>query len=101
MLKTLDRYIADQPAQSYTRAFGWKVGRDRRFTFLLAMSVVFHLIFYAALIKLDSWAMMRAIASGKHQVSLVKLIELAPPPEHSPLRSAPEALERADISRLE
>lgn len=65
------------------------------------MSVVFHLIFYAALIKLDSWAMMRAIASGRSQVSLVKMIELAPPPERSPLRTAPEPIERADVSRLQ
>jgi TonB family protein len=78
-----------------------RLGRDRRFTFLLAMSVVFHVIFYAALIRLDSWAMMRVIASGKRQVSLVKLIELAPPPERATLRTAPEPLERADINRLQ
>ena len=65
------------------------------------MSVVFHLVFYAALIKLDSLAMMRARASGKRQVSLVRLIELAPPPERSTLRTAPEPLERADIDRLQ
>jgi TonB family protein len=65
------------------------------------MSVVFHVIFYAALIKLDSLAMMRARASGKRQVSLVRLIELAPPPERSTLRTAPEPLERADIDRLQ
>ena len=78
-----------------------RLGRDRRFTFLFAMSVAVHVIFYAALIKLDSWAMLQAIASGKRQVSLVKLIELAPPPERTTLRNAPEALERADINRLE
>jgi protein TonB len=65
------------------------------------MSVAFHLMFYAALIKLDSWAMMRAIASGKKQVSLVKLIELAPPPDRAALRAAPEPIERADINRLQ
>ena len=65
------------------------------------MSVAVHVMFYAALIKLDSWAMMRAIASGKQQVSLVKLIELAPPPDRAALRTAPEPLERADINRLE
>jgi len=78
-----------------------KLARDRRFSFLLAMSVIFHLIFYAALIKLDSWAMMRAMASGKRQVSLVKLIEIAPPPERSTLRTSPEPLERADLNRLQ
>jgi outer membrane biosynthesis protein TonB len=65
------------------------------------MSVVVHVIFYAALIKLDSWAMMQVIASGKRQVSLVTLIELAPPPERATLRTAPEPLERADINRLQ
>lgn len=103
MLKTLDRYIDDQSAQTHALASLWsKLGRDRRFTLLLAVSVVAHLIFYAALIKLDSWAMMRAIASGKHRVSLVKLIEIAPPPPgRVELRTAPESLERADINRLQ
>jgi outer membrane biosynthesis protein TonB len=106
VLKTLDRYIDDQPRGADPLASLWShvwsnVGRDRRFTFLLAMSVVVHVIFYAALIKLDSWAMMRAIASGKHQVSLVKLIELAPPSERATLRTAPEPLDRADINRLQ
>ena len=102
MLKTLDLYIEDQPGGTGPLAPLWsKVGRDRRFTVLLALSVTFHVIFYAVLIKLDSLAMMRAIASGKQQVSLVKLIELAPPPDRSTLRTAPEPLERADMNRLQ
>jgi len=63
--------------------------------------VVVHVLFYAVLIKLDSWAMMRAIASGKRQVSLVQLTELAPPPDRTTLRTAPEPLERANIDRLQ
>ena len=102
MLKTLDRYIDDKPGGAGPLAPLWsRLGRDRRFTFLLAMSVVFHVIFYAALIRLDSWAMMRVIAGGKRQVSLVKLIELAPPADRTPTRAAPEPLERADINRLQ
>ena len=102
VLKTLDIYIDDRPEGARPLVSLWsKVGRDRRFTLLLAMSVAFHLMFYAALIKLDSWAMMRAIASGKKRVSLVKLIELAPPPDRAALRTAPEPLERADINRLQ
>ncbi|HSB09078.1 MAG TPA: TonB C-terminal domain-containing protein [Blastocatellia bacterium] len=102
MLKTLDLYIDDPKGEpSPLRPMWARLGRDRRFTSLLAASVVVHLIFYAALIKLDSWAMMRAMASGKRQVSLVKLIELAPPPERYTLRTAPEPLERADIKRLQ
>jgi len=102
LLKTLDRYIDDKPGGAGPLAPLWsRLGRDRRFTFLLAMSVVFHVIFYAALIKLDSWAIMQARAGGQRQVSLVRLIELAPPPERSTLRTAPEPLERADINRLQ
>jgi outer membrane biosynthesis protein TonB len=102
VLKTLDTYIDDRPAGAGPLGSIWsKLARDRRFTILLAMSVVFHVMFYALLIKLDSWAMMRAIASGKQQVSLVKLFELAPPPDRTPLRSATEPLERADINRLQ
>ncbi len=78
-----------------------RLGRDRRFTFLFAMSVVVHVIFYVALIKLDSWAMMQVVASGKRQVSLLRLIELAPPTDRATLRTAPEPLERADINRLQ
>ena len=102
MLKTLNRYIDGQPVGEGPLASLWSsAGRDRRFAFLLALSVIVHLIFYVALIKLDSWAMMRALAGGRHQTALVKLIEIAPPPERSTLRAAPESLERADVSRLQ
>jgi hypothetical protein len=102
VLKTLDRYIDDSSRGAGPLASIWSIlGRDRRFTFLFAMSVAVHVIFYAALIKLDSWAMMQVIASSKNQVSLVKLIELAPPPERATLRTAPEPLERVDINRLQ
>jgi len=102
VFKTFDRYIDDSPRGAGPLASLWsRLGRDRRFTFLFAMSVVVHVIFYAALIKLDSWAMMQVIASGKRQVSLVKLIELAPPPDRITLRTDPEPLERADINRLQ
>lgn len=102
MLKTLELYIDDRKGDPGPLRPMWaRLGRDRRFTSLLAASVVVHLIFYAALIKLDSWAMMRAMASGRRQVSLVELIELAPPPERSTIRTAPEPLERADIKKLQ
>ena len=98
MLKTLDKYIDSSGSSTSLRS---RLTRDRRFKLLLSISVVLHVIFYAALIKLDSWAMMRAIAGGKRPVSLVKLIELAPPPDHYPLRTAPEPLDRADVSSLQ
>jgi outer membrane biosynthesis protein TonB len=102
VLKTLDRYIDSGPPRVSPLASAWaNVGHDRRFTLLLTMSIVVHLIFYAAIIKLSSWAMMREIASGRRQQSLVKLIEIAPPSDRPLLRTAPESLERADISRLQ
>lgn len=102
MLRTLDRYIDITARSTGPLEPLWsRLGRDRRFTFLFLTSVVVHVLFYAALIKLDSWAMMRAIAGNKRPVSLVKLIELAPPPERGALRSSPEPLERADVSRLQ
>ena len=100
MLKTLNRYIDGQPLGASPLALLW-ANRDRRFASLLTLSVVVHIIFYIALIKLDSWAMMRALAGSKRQPSLVKLIEIAPPPERSTLRAAPESLERADLNRLQ
>jgi outer membrane biosynthesis protein TonB len=102
VLKTLNTYIDGQPLGASPLALLWSsAGRDRRFAFLLVLSFVVHLIFYVALIKLDSWAMMRALARGRHQTTLVKLIEIAPPPERSTLHAAPESLERADVNRLQ
>lgn len=102
MLKTLDRYIDNERREVSVLASLWsRVGHDRRFTLLLTISVVAHLLFYTTIIKLDTWAMMRAIASGRHQKSLVKLIDIAPPSDRPLLRTAPESLERADISRLQ
>jgi outer membrane biosynthesis protein TonB len=102
VFKTLDSYSGDQSRGAGPLASLFSnIGRDRRFTLLLVVSVVSHLIFYVALIKLDSWAMMRAIASGRRQVSLVTLFEVAPNPDRATLRTAPEPLERADLNRLQ
>ena len=80
MLKTLDNYIDDQRGESgLLETIRVRAGRDPRFNKLLALSLVAHIIFYAALIKLDSWAIQRVIARGKRQPELVQLIELAPP----------------------
>lgn len=102
MLKTLDRYIDDNPRDAGPLASLWsRLGRDRRFTLLFAMSVIVHVIFYVALIKLDSWRMMQVIAGGKQQPPVVMLTELAPPPDRVTLRTAPEPLDRADLNRLQ
>lgn len=101
MLKTLDKYIDDQPVEGgFLQSVRARAGRDPRFNKLIAISVVAHIIFYAALIKLDSWAIQRVIARGKRQPELVQFIELATPREKVPLRTAPEPLERADINHL-
>jgi len=102
VLKTLNNYIDHEPVeQGLLGTLKSRFGKDRRFNVLLSISVVVHIIFYAALIKLDSWAMMQAIASGNRSASLVKLFDVAPPPDRSTLRSAPEPVERADLNRLQ
>jgi outer membrane biosynthesis protein TonB len=68
---------------------------------LFSISVILHLFFYAALIKLDSWAMLRAMQRGQQPLELVRFIEIAPRPDHIPLRRAPEPLERADLNQLQ
>lgn len=101
MLKTLDNYIDDRQAPSgLLESIRARVTRDPRFNRLLAFSLIAHLIFYTAVIKLDLWNIERAIARGKRQPTLVQLTELAPPRDPVNLRSAPEPLERADINRL-
>jgi outer membrane biosynthesis protein TonB len=101
VLKTLDAYINDDPERISRSASLWsQVRRDRRFGVLLAFSVIVHLIFYAALIKLDSWAIMRAIAN-RRQAPSVTMIEIAPSSDKLMLRAAPESLERADVNRLQ
>lgn len=102
MLKTLDNYIDGTPAGVSPLASLWsRKSHDQRFTRLFVTSVALHLIFYAALILLDSWAMRQALANSRQQGSLVKLIELAAPPDRAALRTAPEPLERADLNRLQ
>ena len=102
MLKTLDNYIDGTPEGVSPLASLWsRKSHDQRFTRLFVTSVALHLIFYAALILLDSWAMRQVRANSRQQGSLVKLIELAAPPDRTTLRTAPEPLERADLSRLQ
>ena len=78
-----------------------RLRRDRRFAVLFTISFIVHVMFYAVLIKLDSMSMMRLIAEGRRPASLVKVTELAPPPERTTHRTAPEPLERADLNRLQ
>src|SRR5438552_319931 len=101
MLKTLDTYIELEPQRADALGSLWsRVTRDHRFALLITLSVVIHLVFYAVIIKLDSLAMLRAIANRRSRPQ-VTMIELVPPSDRPLLRTAPESLERADLSRLQ
>ena len=102
MLKSLDRYIDDGSRPSGPLAYlQLSLRRDRRFAVLFTISFIAHVLFYALLIKLDSMAMMRIAAAGRRPALLVKVTELALPPERSTHRTVPEPLERADVNRLQ
>jgi outer membrane biosynthesis protein TonB len=102
VLKTLDKYIEDTQSEGGFLASLWsRVGRDRRFAVLFTVSVVFHVIFYATIIKLDLWTTEGQKAAAQKQVELVQFAEVAPPPERYRVRPAPEPIERADINRLQ
>jgi outer membrane biosynthesis protein TonB len=101
VLKTLEKYI--QPADDRDLSavvHGW-YQRDPRFAKILALSLVGHLIFYAAIIQLDRWSFEKLTERAGRSTDLVKLIDVAMPPPRPPrLRTPPQRLERADISRL-
>jgi len=89
VLKTLDNYIyIDSPASE----------RDRRFSRILAVSVICHVIFCAVVIRLDIWSKWEE-AVGAGQPELVVIMEIAPPPER-PLRAPVEKLDRVDTSQM-
>lgn len=76
-------------------------GYDRRFAYILVISLVWHVAFYGALFKLHEWSFQRA--AGRiypEPVELIKLVDLVPAEKLPPLRRAPEPLERAQTSRL-
>jgi outer membrane biosynthesis protein TonB len=102
VLKTLDSYIEDSQSESGFLPSLWaRVGRDRRFTFLFTLSVIFHVIFYAVIVKLDFWSMQGQKSPAGKQVEIVQFAEVAPPPDRYKMRPAPESLDRVDIDRLQ
>jgi len=102
VLDTLYKYIEDQPARrTLLDSLQRWLAVERRFVVLLALSLVSHLLFYTALILLDSWAMRQIKPIRRQPVEYVVLTEIAPPSKLPALRSAPESLERADINRLQ
>lgn len=100
MLESLNKYIADQPARGASSVLRLWFARERRFTVLLASSVVLHLIFYGGIILLSSWAMRQIKPNRPSSSADVVITEIAPPPSRHALRATPESLERADPSQL-
>ena len=102
MLETLNKYIEDQPAPKglIEHIQRWLVN-EQRFARLLALSVVFHLVFYASMIILNSWTMGQIKPLRSQPPEFVVITEIAPSSKPPALRSAPERLERADINQLQ
>ncbi len=103
VLRTLDNYITDEPSQDWLLAPVWRqIGHDRRITQIFAASTVCHLLFYATIIWLSWQSMRNPVRQSARQTELVKIAELAPPPDKMPsLRSQSEAIERADTSKFQ
>lgn len=68
---------------------------------MLALSVVFHIAFYAAMIILNSWTMRQIKPLRGQPPELVVITEIAPSSRPPVLRSVPESLERADVSQFQ
>jgi TonB family protein len=103
VLRTLDNYITDEPSQDWLLAPVWRqIGHDRRITQIFAASTICHVLFYAMIIWLSWQAMRNPIRPPARQAELVKVAEVAPPPDKLPsLRSQSEAIERADTSKFQ
>jgi outer membrane biosynthesis protein TonB len=99
-LRTIETYIDEGAGDRALTSLTLEIGRDRRFTSLLVFSIVFHALLIVFVLRLDWVLFHRAFSYGPRASSLVKLTEVAAPPERLALRTKPEALERADPSRL-
>ncbi|HMG35171.1 MAG TPA: hypothetical protein VKM94_14625 [Blastocatellia bacterium] len=101
VLPTLNRYIGTQSPE--TLPLIYLVGRDRRFTWLITVSMALHILFFAIILRLDWLAFRRIEAESRTGSSapLVKLTELAAPPDRYALRNRPEPIERTDIHHLQ
>ena len=102
MLETLNRYIEEPSLEDVPLTASWGVyGRDRRFPSIILISTLCHVIFYVLILQLDWWVLEQSDANQPQTVALVKMAELAPPLESSPLRRAPEPIDRADLKKME
>lgn len=102
MLKTLDRYIeSETPRDDFSESLWTRFARDRRFDVLLAVSIIAHLAFYAAMVYLNYWAMRQIKPVRPNESVALEVTRILPSAGGYELRARPEPLERADISRLE
>jgi len=97
-LRTINNYI--EPGSADTLPFFLSAGRDRRFRNLLLTSAIIHVVLLVVLLRLDWLAFRRIHPTTGSTSQLVKITELAAPPERFALRTRPEPLERVDVSRL-
>lgn len=100
-LRTLNGYIEAGAGDHALTSLTVDIGRDRRFTALIAVSLVFHCLFFALILRIDWLMFRRVLGNNRKGTSLVQITELAPPPEKFSLRSRPESIERVDLSHLQ
>jgi TonB family protein len=102
VLDTLNKYIEDRSARrTLLDSLRHWLAVERRFAALLGLSIIAHLLFYAALIVLNSWAMRQIKPARRQSVEYALITEIAPPQKLPALRAAPESLARADANRLQ
>ena len=101
VLRTINRYAEEGRGNRQLEALTIEIGRDRRFTSLLVLSLIAHSLFFGVIFRID-WLLLRSPFSRTATSGpLVKITELAPPPERLSLRTKPEPIERVDIKRLQ
>jgi outer membrane biosynthesis protein TonB len=100
VLKTLESYIDRGAGDRALTGLTLDIGRDRRFTSLLLVSLVGHALVIAMVLRMDWLLFHSQVVRKAGGQALVKVTEVAPPPERLALRTRPEPIERADISRL-
>ena len=101
MLKTLNKYIEEQPSRGVRDRVRLWLHDERVFVRLLAASIVLHIFFYAGIILLNSWEMRQIKPQRRQAPALEVITEIAPPPTASRLRTPTVALERAETNRFE
>ena len=100
MFKTLENYIEDQSGRDGLAVSFWQRMRgDARYRRLVVFSVVAHLLFYAAIIRLDLVMKFARPQSAPAPAPTVRIIEV-PPEGFASERLPPESVERAEDPRF-